>query len=117
FRRTSGLEKWLFITQCSHGMKQGGPQRGQNAENHGNGNCSQVDEQDAGWIDESRNAVKVINVARKNVLARYTAQQLFDLVDVFCPPQPKARAEPGAYDTEQKPEPEKDLHDAAIGGA
>src|SRR5262249_41490624 len=96
-------------------MKQGGPQRGQNAENHRNGNRSQVDEQDAGGVDESRNAVKVINVPRKYVLAREPAQELFDFIDVSGHPKAQPGSQNGSNDSEQESIAEKDLHHSSVG--
>src|SRR5262245_17093981 len=98
-------------------MKQGGPQRGQNAEDDGNGNRSQVHEQDAGWIDEGWNAIEVINVSGKNVLTRDTSQELFDFIDVLRDPQAQSGAKHGPHDSEQEPVAQKDLHDASVGGA
>ena len=63
-------------------MQHGGPQRGKDAEQYRNCDRPEIDQHDTVGLNESRDAIEVIHIAREDVRARDPSQVLLDFVEV-----------------------------------
>src|SRR5438094_9686339 len=105
----------LFIAQGPNGMQQRGANGRQNAKEHGNRNRAKVDQADAPRLDMGRDLIEVVDVARKDLLSRQPAEEVFEVIDIVRQGQPNGRSEAGTHQAEQQGVTEEDLHHAAVG--